>query len=206
MKKLTQITTISLGLTLSSQAAVLLGLSADAASSDPSFFGGSLGATLSDPFAYNPDTPTVTLPDQAYNSNNDGFHADESIDTTATLFFTVTGGFTAAGSTEVFFDLYGRDSFTTRDNNYNVTLLTGGTGGAVVGSAIGEAVPDASPFHNRTTIAIGSGVSFDTIRVDGFDRYFTVMEVRAATETVPEPTSFALIGLAGVGCLLRRRR
>jgi len=205
----------SVAIATSAQAAVTLSLLADTANSDSGAFGGSLAATLNDGFAYDPDSPTSSLPDQVFDGG-DGFHADKNSGT-HTLSYTLAGGALTTDSTNsnMLFDFYGRNSNLGRDNNYTISLYNGDyTVGNLISQQTGQGVANVSPYHNRTTLAVGEAVTFDRIQITslaggGDLQYFTVMEVRAATEpgvAAPEPSSTALLGLGGLALIIRRRR
>lgn len=213
MKPILHTLVLTSALVASSSAATVLALTGDTGNSDSSDYSGSLAGTLGDTFLYNPDSPTSSLPDQIYSSNGDGFHANKSAGL-HTLSYTLSGGaFTAAGNTEVYFDFYGRSANTNRDNNYTVTLYNGDyTVGTLVSQQTAQMVEDSSPFYNRTTFNITDTTQFDRIQVTSpaatgdTDQFFTVMEVRAATQTIPEPSSTVLIGFSALSLILRRKR
>jgi hypothetical protein len=197
---------LTCALATSAHAATVLPLLADSASPQ-SGFSGSLARTLSDPFAYDPGAPTSTLPNLTFFGANAVGYAGPGNTPDHVLIYDVAvggvpGSFTASGPTNVFFDFYGRDKFKDRDNDYAVSLLNGG---AVLQSVSSEAVPDTGDPHNRTTFTLADGQTFDGIRLTSTTEFFTVMEVRAAYFVIPEPTSIALLGVAGLGLLLRRR-
>ena len=195
-----------------SHAATVLGLTLDGANSDGGAFGTSAGDTLTDGFAYNPNTPIVPLPNQGSGSSvTGGFHADKTTGNHM-LSYTLTGGAltTTIATATLYFDFYGRAANLNRDNNYTVTLYNGGYVTSIA-QLTGQGVPDAAPYFNRSTFSLGTGVTFDRIQLTApagavdADQYFTVMEVRAATDIIPEPSAALLGGLSMLG-LLRRRR
>jgi hypothetical protein len=189
-------------ITGAANAATALSLTLDVANSTAGSFSTSAADTLSDPFAYNPSNPTVVLPAQGdWLSVTGGWHANLG---GGTLSYTLTVGAITTGATNstIFFDLYGRTANLDRDNNYTVTLFNGNYA-TQVAQLTSQGVADASPYHNRSTFNLGTGVTFDRIQVTSSTNYFTVMEVRAAS--VPEPSA-ALLGGLGTLCLLRRRR
>ncbi|NQZ60225.1 MAG: hypothetical protein HRT88_22470, partial [Lentisphaeraceae bacterium] len=95
-----------------------VGLTADLANSDASFYGGSQEKTLDDPLVYNPNDPTSVMPELVFSSkvNNPGYHGDTSqvneINTnSATLSYTLTDGPLSLSSQDSFvIDLNGRAS------------------------------------------------------------------------------------------------
>ena len=195
-----------------SHAATVLGLTLDGANSDAGAFGTSASDTLSDGFAYNPDTPTSPLPVQgSFSSVTGGFHADKTTGNHM-LSYTLTGGAltTTIATATLYFDFYGRAANLNRDNNYTVTLYNGDYITSIAQLA-GQGAPDAAPYFNRSTFSLGTGVTFDRIQLTAPagagdpNQYFTVMEVRAATDIIPEPSAALLAGLSMFG-LLRRRR
>ncbi len=120
----------------------------------------------------------------------EGVHGNEG-GGTVTVYYTLSEITWAAGNTFVF-DFYGRSLqcggvCVLRDNNYDITLMTGGAGGSDVASVLGNNNPDVEPYHLRTDLSGGlsAGDQFDTIRIDGHDRYFTIMEVRTAYDSEP---------------------
>jgi PEP-CTERM motif len=196
-----------------SHAALSLGLTIDSANSEVTSYGGTTPAsTLTDPFAYNPDSPTSPLPNQGTDDGvTFGFHADKPSGIHILSYTLTDGAFTTSASTgTIYFDFYGRVASTDRDDNYTVTLYNGDYLTSIA-SLTGQGVLDAAPYFNRSTFNLASGVVFDRIQltspasVGNPGQYFTVMEVRAATDGVPEPASILLGGLGALG-LLRRRR
>ncbi|WP_435892494.1 PEP-CTERM sorting domain-containing protein [Oceaniferula spumae] len=207
--------TLTVAFTASSHAAVSILLTGDTANSDGGFFPGTgsgdpnrVNVTLNDGFSYNPNNPTSPLPVQSYSQTPaNGFHANKTSGT-HTLSYILTNG--AIGSPTVYFDFYGRNNNTNRDNNYTVSLYNGDyTAGSLVAQQTGQGVPNSAPFFNRTTFNSATAFVFDRVQITApagtsdANRNFTVMEVRLA---VPEPSSTALLGLGGLALMLRRRR
>lgn len=183
-----------------------VGLTADAANSSTGGWSTSVANTLSDPFAYDPSNPTSPRAEQV-NVLGNGFHGDGSTATKTLSYLLSSGGLTTAGATSFYLDFYGRDGLPSafyRDNDYTVTLFNGDYSTQVAQLA-GQGVPDASPAFNRSTFNLGDGVTFDRMQITSNVDSFSVMEVRAATSAVPEPSA-ALLGGLGALALLRRRR
>ena len=162
--------------------------------------------TTSDPFPYDPDSPTTSLPATNWNPATH-FHGSGGNPTLYWGFEVITWG---AGS-DLQFDFYGRTNCCPdRDNNYDIALLSGGPGGTVILEVLGNNAPDAGNPANylRTDLGAGlaAGQSFDTVRIVGNNPNFTVAEVRLSGSIVPEPSTSALFGLATIGLFLRRRR
>jgi len=182
-------------------------LTADTVNSSASAHGGNILNTVNDPFAYDPATAPTPAPSTDF-SGGTHFHGGGG---NPTVYWTLSEITWAAGS-DLQFDFYGRTGCCPeRDNNYDIALLTGGAFGTVVHQVLANDAPDAgTPLANYLRTDMGAGLiagdKFDTVRIVGNNPDFTIAEVRLAGEIIPEPSAFALFGLAGVGLMLRRRR
>ena len=181
-------------------------LTPDLANSQASGFGGSMANTTSDPFPYDPDSPTTSLPATNWNPSTH-FHGNGG----NPILYWVFNGITWSDGDDLQFDFYGRTGCCPdRDNNYDIALLSGGPGGTVIQEVLGNNAPDAGNPANylRTNLGAGlaAGQSFDTVRIVGNNPNFTVAEVRLSGSIVPEPSTSALFGMATIGLFLRRRR
>ena len=158
-----------IGITTETSAATLISLTADAANSSSSGFSGSVAGTLSDGFSYDPLSPTAALPDQAYSSNGDGFHASLGEGVQAILSYTLTSGIHTTTVTDptIVVDLFGRDSFGDRDDDVDVILFNGDYV-TQVATVTGVSISDTSPYYARATFSgLAVGTSFDRIRIIG---------------------------------------
>ncbi|MGJ8643196.1 MAG: PEP-CTERM sorting domain-containing protein [Luteolibacter sp.] len=200
-------------------AATVIALTADDANSslgrtvDGAGVNVGITATLSDTFAYDPNDPIAVTPDFNYaedtgvtpNTTN-AYHANGSTPSPS-MFYDLSH--TMALNEVLYFDAYGRSgnggNRQLRDNDYSVILYSGG---GVVATVNAQGIPDSGTRHNRTEFAgITPGTTIDRVEVIGNNsNQFTLMEVRMAVDTVPEPSSAALLGLAGMTLLLRRRK
>jgi len=195
---------------LANAALVNVPLTADIVNSDPSAHGGALVNTLADSFAYDPSSPTAPAPVTGW-SGATHFHGDNTGDTT--VYYELLNEVTWSAGADLQFDFYGRTGCCPdRDNNFDIALLSGGANGTVVHEVTGNNAPDdGAPLANylRTDLGAGlaDGAAFDTVRIVGNNGNFTIAEVRLASDitAVPEPSTFALFGLAGFGLMLRRR-
>lgn len=199
---------LMLAAVMHASAAVVL-LTPDATqSTPPPGWGGAVANVLNDPFAYNPASPTAIMPATFFSDGSTGYHA--AIVGPATIAFTMDTIYN-----DLAVDLYGRDSFLTRDNNLTIQFFWGSwSPGAMVDEITGFDVSDATQ-HGRVTAT--SSVIADRFLVtcpyplpNGHENtgvnYFTMMEVRAIGTAAPEPSRvMLLIVAAGMG-LLRRRR
>lgn len=193
---------------------VEVGLTAEAGQSSPSFFSGNLANTLNDGFAYDVNNPTSPAPNRSY-AGSRGYHAFVPNNGDALLVYSTTGGELTVGSQFVL-DLYGRNSFGNRDNDIDIQLFSGGTGGTLVAQLNGLAIA-GNPQHVRADFAseLGKNSTFDTIQIIGHgigdgpqgQNTFTLMEIRAAGDApiIPEPAT-ATLALFGIGGLVMRRR
>jgi len=199
MKTNTIIATISAisALTLTANAAVI-SLTADAAGSTAPGWGGSLEGTLTDTFAYDEFNPTSATPDIHFNGS-DGFHPDGNSNPVVLKYTLADGAYTVGAGQSIVLDVWGRDSSKDRDDNFDVTLYSGGT---VIETISGEGIDDSS--YHRVEFTVSEGQSFDRVEITGHHKFFAVMETRLAA--VPEPSSAALLGLGGLALILRRRK
>ena len=185
-------------------------------STAPDFAGSLLGATT-DTFAYNPYDATASIPDLVYDSGggNNAYHA--SGNGVATLVYDLSYTTTIRDDVLVV-DLWGRDSFQNRDDDFDVTLYTGTTaataagGGTSLGSVTNLAIPDVTNAYVRANFFLGTGVNVTRIEITARDsdtmpatsNDFVLQELRFAA--IPEPSSALLVSVAGLGLMLRRRR
>lgn len=195
--------------TLSSRAAVILLTPDLAQSTAPPVWGGAVANLLNDPFAYNPASPTAIMPATYFSDGSTGYHG--AIVGDATIAFTMD---TIYRNLAV--DLYGRDSFFTRDNNLTIQFFWGSWNpGDMVDQITGFDVSDVTQ-HGRVT-ASSSEIIADRFLVtspfplpNGHENtgvnYFTMLEVRAIGSVAPEPSRLCLMLAAGLLGVLRRRR
>ena len=160
-------------------------LTPDLVNSSASGFGGNLANTTSDPFPYDPDSPTTSLPATNWNPSTH-FHGNGG----NPILYWVFNGITWSDGDDLQFDFYGRTGCCPdRDNNYDIALLSGGPGGTVIQEVLGNNAPDAGNPANylRTNLGAGlaAGQSFDTVRIVGNNPNFTIAEVRLAANTTP---------------------
>ena len=174
---------------------VAIPLTPDLNASSASGHGGNLAHTISDPFAYDPNNPTASLPATNW-SGATHYHGNGGNPTLYWTFEEITWG---SGS-DLRFDFYGRTGCCPdRDNNFEVALLTGGPDGAVVAEVLGNNAPDGGNPANYLRINLGAvltpGDRFDTIRIVGNNGNFTIAEVRLAgllrTETLVKITDIS---------------
>jgi len=164
----------------------VIALTGDVANSTTPRTDGSITATTTDAFAYDPLDPTAALPTQTHPNN---YHAESANGTDVFLIYDFTDGPITLATGETFaIDLYGRsECCQNRDDDIDVELFTGGVlTGTVVASSLGVGIPDAAPQHQRVIIG-GVGDTFDSFRLtahdsDGPDNLnaFTLQEIRAA--------------------------
>ena len=160
-------------------------LTPDLANSSASGFGGNMANTTSDPFPYNPDAPTASLPGTDWNPATH-FHGNGG---NPTLYWSLDEILWTDGA-DLQFDFYGRTNCCPdRDNNYDIALLTGGPTGTVVHQVTGNNAPDAGNPANYLRTNLGAGLSpgqsFDTVRITGNNGNFTVAEIRMAANLTP---------------------
>lgn len=216
--KISSLATLTALILASSSHAALTSISLTAGASSTSLDSNLIiGKTLDDAFAYNPATVPTPAPVQGdANGFSTGFHGGDTTNHFLQYSFApiTTGG---ASSTFVL-DLWGRNASgnaiqEARDNNYTVALYNGDFVTAIL-SLANQSVTDApangnnpSLYFQRTSFTgIADGTTFDRLEIRAANtQYFTVAEVRAAIDTVPEPSA-ALLGGFGLLALLRRRR
>lgn len=186
-----------------------------AAQTSAVFHGTSIGNAVSDTFAYNPLTPTSPMPATGF-SGSAAVHFGGASNTDVFASYNFTGGpLTHHGPAQSFFvDLYGRSDSccTDRDNNIDVQVFSGGVTGTLLGTITGASI--GATFHTRVNLGsvIPTGALFDAIRIVGHDseaaagNNFTLMEIRAAQVTIPEPATAALALMGVAGLMARRRR
>lgn len=146
------------------------------------------------------------MPAIFFSDGSTGYHASSVGD--VTIAFTMSQAYD-----NLFLDLYGRDSFTFRDNNLTIQFFNGSwAGGSMTEQITGFNVNDAT-FHGRVTAT-------STTRADRFQitrpfplpngdqdtgvNYFTMMEIRA--NGIPEPSSAVLVMAGAITMVMRRKR
>lgn len=191
---------------------LVFNLSADTDNSSNSGFGGSVAATLDDPFLYDFTSPTATLPNQVF-ATGVGFHGSEPAGSIVTVSYTLPSYTTMAGDT-IFFDLYGRTrAGEDRDDDYDIVLYNGDYSTPLV-TISSQGIADVAPYHLRSTTSLPGGTTFDRFQIiardsNGADNanFFTLLEIRAgAIAGVPEPSSLFVIGSSFAFFLVRRRK
>ena len=142
-----------------------------------------IGNTLTDEFAYNPQNPIVPTPEMDYSAAS-SFHAWESTKETIVITYDIDGGAAIAEGGGVVIDLYGRGDYAkgfAYDNGFDVEFLSGGS---VVGRAVaGLEIPDVAPQHLRVSAAdasVEAGSSIDQLRITARHNRFALQEIRAA--------------------------
>jgi hypothetical protein len=203
---------------VSSAGVLAFPLTGDAAnSSTPNI--GHINNTVNDPFAYNPDSPTNPLPNQAWHSSR-GFHGNGAPG--ADVFLTYTfDEITLPVNHQLVVDLYGRlDCCHDRDDNFDIEVWSGGLTGTLLGTEAGLSIPNSAPFHARANIGAFSFLpprsQFDTLRLVAHDsnglgnnNNFTFMEFRAGyVGGVPEPatTMYGMLGVCVIGGYRKLKR
>ena len=174
-------------------AGVTLTLVSDPANSAASGFGGSVDATLSDGFAYDPTNPDDPLPQLAY-SGAAGYHGVGNNGAAHILSYTLDTAFTTSSEDEtIVIDLYGRDNACCgeRDDDIDVHLFNGDYLTAIAtvsGLTIDNAAVGIRVRASFDDLPVGT--TFDRLQVAGNDtdadpdnNYFTLMEIRAAVLT-----------------------
>ena len=139
------------------------------------------------------------------NGTADGFHANNTVNPAVIVYDL---GITVQAGDTFFFDAWGRTGGNagrqSRDDNYNINFFSGGV---EVFNVDGEGIANPNNVVNRTVITgLAAGTVIDQIQVEGINTQFTIQEVRFAVEPIPEPSSALLLGLAGAGFLVRRRK
>ena len=166
-------------------------LTANNNGSSVSGFNGSLEATLTDKFNYQPLNPIASSPDQHYRQTNVGFHSVEGNGVDAVLNFDLNAQFTQLSNNAFVIDLYGRDGYFTTDDDFDILIFD--SSGTLLGSIDNLALPDTSTSHLRVNVSqliSPALVDSDTIgafRIVAHDtttthakNYFTLLEIRAA--------------------------
>lgn len=191
---------------------LVFNLSADTDNSSNSGFGGSVAATLDDPFLYDFTSPTATLPNQVF-ATGVGFHGSEPAGNIVTVSYTLPSYTTMAGDT-IFFDLYGRTrTGEDRDDDYDIVLYNGDYSTPLV-TISSQGIADVAPYHLRSTTSLPGGTTFDRFQIIARDsnglgdaNLFTLLEIRAgAIAGVPEPSSLFVLGSSFAFFLVRRRK
>lgn len=157
----------------------------DVANSSEAFYGTSVAALLTDPFAYTPLDPTAALPALAH---SDGFHGNNADGSDVVLSFTLADPYTTVANNPVIVaDLWGRNSNQNRDDDLDVILYNGDYS-TPVGSVMGAGIADGVAPYGRASInTLAVGTTFDRIQVIGHNSSgaaanpFTVTELRLAS-------------------------
>ena len=182
-----------LGATLSH--AAVIGLTPDTDRSTPSAFGGSVQGLIDDPFAYDPQSPTSPAPTQSVGGTAGFFHNNGHNPAIVALTFNETYD-------NVFLDLYGRDGFTDRDDNFTIEFYDGSWDAADLTQQIsGFSIPGHPTYYARATAA--PDTEADRFLLRSSHEFFTLMELRANGALLPEPASAALL-LVAAGVFLTR--
>lgn len=197
---------------------LVLSVSADAANSSASILGGSVAGTLNDPFAYDLTDPTGVPLDQEFTTAaNDGFLGNGAVGSTVVLSYMLDSAYITESGDIVFFDLYGEDSNAVdpQDNDFDI-LLFNGDYSTQVGSILMQGIPDDPSlfFHNRSTLSLADGTTFDRFQISARDadpdddgNRFRLMELRMGVlSAIPEPSGLLLVSVLLAGHSLRRRR
>lgn len=171
---------------------------------------------VTDGFAYDPDNPTSTSPDQSDGGGGTS-SAFLSANNDAQNYWSATVA-VPSGETLGYMDYWGRivagadHSVDSRHQDLVITL-TDGSSNTWVSAAWSGVSGGASGSYGRMDFSTASGTGtvdltdIVNIRVDhssGNTDYLHVAELRLAS--VPEPSSAALLGLSGLALILRRRK
>ncbi len=166
-------------------------LTANQTGSSISGFSGSLQATLTDNYDYQPLDPILSSPNYNYQPTDVGFHSVEGPGVDAILNYDLNTLYTQGSNNSFVIDLYGRDRFNTTDDNFDILLFD--NNGALLGSIENLALPDTSTPHLRVNVSdllsspLVNGDTIGAFRIIAHDsttsnpnNYFTLMEIRAA--------------------------
>ena len=167
-------------------------LTANNTGSSVSGFSGSLQATLTDSFDYQPMNPISSSPNHHYQPTNVGFHSVEAPGDDAVLNYDLNTHYRQFSNNNSFvIDLYGRDNYFTTDNDFDILIFD--SSGVLLGSIENLALPDTSTAHLRVNVSdllsppLLDGDTVGAFRIIAHDsttsnpnNYFTLMEIRAA--------------------------
>ena len=188
-----------------------------------SFTGNSLSVTTKDPGVTASDLTTVGFQNEGYNNSttgsasgtpsrqanfmNDNFNVNSDY-----WSFTIDPGSNTIDITSFDF-YYSRENTNSADqwilrsslDGYAANIQTGGVPGTLAG--VSNAMTFDTTTLNLTDIDEAITFRFYTYSAAASSRFLRVDDIRVqGTVTIPEPSSALLLGLGGLGLVLRRRR
>lgn len=184
-------------------------LAVDGSQTTPQGFGGSAAGTLTDPFSYDPNNPTATLPDQVFGGSN-AYHSNNNVGPNS-IAYTFQDG----SHDNVLLDLWGRitSNEVGRHQDLTVELFNGDWVTPVHTTTGFSGVGDGNANYYGRWLAPES-VMADRMKITKSGDWFVFMEARAAfAETaqagdIPEPATMIIcsLGMLASALYARRRR